>query len=166
MSKNKKCCKKSLLIASICLVVAFAAALIIMAVAPYSVSAYTYKTEIGSSQITTKYYVSKEKVKVNSVTVKSDGSKSKDSDEYSAYVKDGKLYVTYTGVAYSALGEIDGYNLVISEDVVALRSVSISLSPAPPRVPVPPLWRSKWVHIPVSRGNIYSYCANFTCVLA
>ena len=119
MSKNKKCCKKSLLIASICLVVAFAAALIIMAVAPYSVSAYTYKTEIGSSQITTKYYVSKEKVKVNSVTVKSDGSKSKDSDEYSAYVKDGKLYVTYTGVAYSALGEIDGYNLVISEDVVA-----------------------------------------------
>ena len=45
-------------------------------------------------------------------------------------------------------------------------SVSISFSPAPPRVPVPPRWRSKWVHMRVKRGSKYWYLANSTCVLA
>ena len=36
------------------------------------------------------------------------------------------------------------------------RSVSISRSPAPPRVPVPPRCRSRWVQSPERRGSMYS----------
>ena len=46
------------------------------------------------------------------------------------------------------------------------RSTSIWVSPIPPRVPIPPLWRSRWVHIPASRGSIQLYRANSTCIFA
>ena len=45
------------------------------------------------------------------------------------------------------------------------RSVSICVSPGP-RMPMPPRWRSRWVHMRVSRGSRYWYWASSTCVRA
>ena len=49
------------------------------------------------------------------------------------------------------------------------RSVSSWVSPGP-RVPIgllppPAVWRTRWVHMPASRGRIYWYCASSTCSL-
>lgn len=119
MAKTKNFCKKPLLILSLCLVVVFAAALIIMACVPYAATPYTYTTTVGSSEIVTKYYVSKDSVKVKAVTTHSDGDTSESLNTYDAYVKDGELYVTHTGIAYNSIGEIDAYSIVISDDAVA-----------------------------------------------
>ena len=48
---------------------------------------------------------------------------------------------------------------------ICRRSVSSCVSPGP-RVPMGalvPAWRLRWVHMPVSRGSRYSYCASCTC---
>ena len=59
---------------------------------------------------------------------------------------------------------IFSFNKAIRSRTIRL-SVSISVSPGP-RIPIPPFWRSKCVHIPESLGNKYWHCANSTCVLA
>ena len=43
------------------------------------------------------------------------------------------------------------------------RSISIWLSPGPPRKPKPPRWRSRWVQDRTSRVRWYSRCASSTC---
>src|SRR4051794_14733676 len=43
------------------------------------------------------------------------------------------------------------------------RSISIWLSPGPPRKPKPPRWRSKWVHDRTRRPRWYSSAASSTC---
>ena len=56
----------------------------------------------------------------------------------------------------------------LSSDILVFtmrRSVSICSSPGP-RMPIPPRWRSRWVHMPVRRGSKYWYCASSTCILA
>lgn len=122
MAKSKKLCKKPLLILSLCLVAVFAAALIIMAVVPYAATPYKYVRETNYSTQTIKYYVSKDSVKVKTVTVDNEGDKSTNIETYDAYVKDGALYVDVSGTGLEFLtakhGNIDSYNLVISEDVV------------------------------------------------
>src|SRR5215203_3291196 len=45
------------------------------------------------------------------------------------------------------------------------RSVSSCVSPGP-RMPMPPRNFSRWVHIRVRRGSMYSNCASSTCILA
>ena len=56
------------------------------------------------------------------------------------------------------------FNNEILSRIIRL-SVSISVSPGP-RIPIPPFWRERWVHILVNRGNRYSYWASSTWVLA
>ena len=59
-------------------------------------------------------------------------------------------------------------NFCLSSEIFCLtmrRSVSICSSPGP-RIPIPPRWRSRCVHMPVSLGSRYWYCASSTCILA
>ena len=60
------------------------------------------------------------------------------------------------------------FNFFFNKVILSLiiwRSVSICVSPGP-LMPIPPFWRSKWVHKPVNLGNKYWYCASSTCVRA
>lgn len=121
MAKTKNFCKKPLLLVSLCLVVVFAAALIVMAIVPYSATPYTYTHEGSLSTTVSKYYVSKDEVRVDSVITYNNGTETKTSETYDAYVKDGKIYVDFSqlGLTPTEYGEINAYKIVIEEDVIA-----------------------------------------------
>lgn len=124
MAKKKKSTKKSLLIASLALIVVFALSLVVMAVVPYSATSYTNTStnDTLKTTTTTRYYVSKDKVKIKSVTKREDGDKSTSEHTYSSYVEDGKFYqyLTEFGEAMGTPainGDIDAYKLVIGDVV-------------------------------------------------
>ena len=96
MAKKQNLCKKPLLIASICMIVAFATALILLAVVPYAVTPYTYVDENGN-----KYeYVFRRDVYEYSINDDDEPSKT-------AYIlEDG---VVKTGTIKVKVGEIDAY---------------------------------------------------------
>ena len=115
MAKTKNFCKKPLLLVSLCLVVVFAAALIVMAIVPYSAHEGSLSTTVS------KYYVSKDEVRVDSVITYNNGTETKTSETYDAYVKDGKIYVDFSqlGLTPTEYGEINAYKIVIEDDVIA-----------------------------------------------
>ena len=99
MAKTKNFCKKPLLLLSLCFIVAFAAALIIMAVVPYAATKYRAEeiTQVGSYKRTTKYeYVfKKDTIKTTIRTYDENNEPTSDEpttseDEY--YIEDGKVY--------------------------------------------------------------------------
>lgn len=115
MAKKKKSTKKSLLIASLALIVVFTLSLVVMAVVPYSATAYTYKTEDSK----TTYVFKKgefEKTSPNIIT----GKYSTDSYDYTIEKNDEGQYVVKPeilgGISWES-GTINAYEFKIGDTV-------------------------------------------------
>ena len=111
MAKTKNLCKKPLLILSLCMVIAFAAALIIMAVVPYAATPYTRLSDtLGETKVE---YVFKKDAYEHRIYNENDWTGetvTKNNYEYS--IEDGTVK---GGVIVN--GKINAYELVIGDTV-------------------------------------------------
>ena len=110
MAKSKNLCKKPLLILSLCIVIAFAAALIIMAVVPYAATPYKYASEDEKTQIE---YVFKKDVYEKTTKTEFIGSNT-NTIEIEYTIEDGVVKEANTSLE---LGKINAYELVIGDTV-------------------------------------------------
>lgn len=114
MAKTKKSTKKSLLIASLALIVVFALSLVVMAVVPYSATSYTYKGE--NTQIT--YVFKSDKYQKTTVaTILGSENTNKVDVSYVIEKNDEGENVVKEGNTKLPLGTINAYKLIIGDTV-------------------------------------------------
>lgn len=114
MAKSKKSLKKSLLIASLALIVVFALSLVIMAVVPYSVTPYTYKTEDSK---TTYVFKSEQYQKTTETTIFGSENTNKSEVDYVIEKNEDGENVVKTGSLKVPVGTINAYEFKIGDTV-------------------------------------------------
>ena len=114
MAKSKKSTKKSLLVASLSLIVVFAVVLIVMAVVPYSITPYRYTSDSGKTTTTYRFRSDEYEITTETTILGSESTTTLPAISYTIEKNDDGKYVVKPYDA-AALGTINAYKLVIGD---------------------------------------------------